>query len=334
MEKYLDTMAEIGKPLVRLKNVYVQPFSGRVMGLCPREALNVLWLHPGLDSRSGAEKLVSGEVWTNLGGDRTWLSPELELFITDLARPMETYRPPPAFDPGDYRVLSRTDDAIEMETAVKVRFYRSGSTEEFVLNKRITVLDAPDFPLPSGVAAAGYSLRCRLTAMTELSSGVCPAIWNLLQVPGGGEIVVPRRDRAVPVAFFGRQQYEQDDSVIRASVPVASDAYKFGIRPEYCRGVMLYLQLKAAQPYMIVRLFDVGWPEDYCDVPFTDPSQPACAQQIYVDDGSYGGFGELEYHSPVMVAGGESCITDVCTTWAFSGPVESLRQLADRFIVG
>ena len=294
MENYFETLTELGKAPLRLDKVCVLPFSGRVMGLYPREDMNVFWTNPALGSAATARTLVNGGGWTNLGGDRTWVSPEIELFISDLSRPTETYKVPRGLDPADYRVASHRANTVELETAVAVDFYRSGCRVELSLHKRVTELGVPDFPLPAGVSAAGYELACTLSAAGPLPSAVRPAVWNLLQVPGGGEIVIPLKSPGAPDSFFGRQQVRQAGDRLYASVPVASDSYKFGVQAVQCRGLMLYLSLAAPQPFMIARRFNVGAQSDYFDVPYGNLQQQGAVQQVYVDDGTYGGFGEME----------------------------------------
>jgi hypothetical protein len=328
MEKYPAIFATFGHPLIWLNRIAIQPFSGRVMGLYPTLGCNALWVNPALKSEAAAAALMDGAAWTNLGGDRTWLSPEIELFIKDISRPRETYHPPVAFDPGSYHVLSQNDCAVELETNMKVDFYRTGTCESFRLYKRITTLNEPDFPLPSGISFVGYELCCTLTALSPLSPAVRPAIWNLLQVPGGGEIIVPVMPGAKPVNFFGRVQYCHDNNNIRATVPGALNAYKFGLRPESSLGITLYLNLMAPEPFLILRRFHVGHANDYFDVPYTMPNQPGCVQEIYVDNGIHGGFGEMEHHSPALLPGNNN-VTDICTTWAFSGSIKQLNALIE-----
>jgi len=46
---------------------------------------NFLWTNPALASAESAQKYFLRDGWPNPGGDRTWLAPEIELFIGDLA---------------------------------------------------------------------------------------------------------------------------------------------------------------------------------------------------------------------------------------------------------
>jgi len=334
MKNYVATLEELGKPSQRLGKVYVQPFGGRVMGLYPQEGLNALWVNPALDTVVSSRAMLTGGGWANLGGDRSWISPEFDLFVSDASSPWETYKVPAELDPADYRVVSQCADTVELETGVNVDFYRSGGKGELSLRKRVTELNDPGVTLPADVFAAGYELTCSLSVTGTLPLSARPAIWNLLQVPGGGEIIVPVKGASAPVAFFGKQRWRQDGQRLVASVPAAPDSYKFGVLADDCRGLMLYLNRAAPQPFMILRRFSVGSQEQYFDVPFTDPQRTGIVQQVYVDNGAFGGFGEMEHHSPAIIPGRTSKVTDTCTTWAFAGPVEALRELAEKLLKG
>jgi len=333
MKTTFETLTSLGKDPLRLDKTLVLPFGGRIMGLYPQPGLNALWVNPALGAAASAHALLTGGGWTNLGGDRTWISPEFDLFVSDASRPGETYKVPAGFDPGHYRVVSQSANAVELETAAVVDFYRSGCKGRLSLRKRITELAAFDFTLPAGVSAAGYELVSTLSAdrtLPALPASARPALWNLLQVAGGGEIVIPFKGAASPVAYFGKQQGRQDGQRLVASVPAARESYKFGMMADQCRGLMLYLNLAAPQPFVIVRRFSVGSTEQYFDAPFTEQQRRGVVQQVYVDNGDLGGFGEMEHHSPAMIPGLCSEVKDICTTWAFAGPADHLRELTER----
>ena len=333
MEKHIATLAEVGEPTLKLGNVVVLPFGGRVIGLYPQEDLNAVWVNPALATPETARALLHGPGWTNLGGDRTWLSPEFDLFVSDASSPATSYTVPKELDPGRYRVVARDAKAVELETTSRLLFFRKGHTVDFTLRKRIAPLDAPDFPLPAGVSAAGYELTCTLSVVGHLPETLHPAAWNLLQVPGGGEIVAPTRTSDAPVPYFGRQQVRREGDRLIASVP-APESYKFGVRADVCRGVMLYRRLDAPQPLVVFRRFSVGASSAYFDAPFDAQQRTGVAQQFYIDNGELGGFGELEYHTPALVSGQARPLTDTCTTWAFAGPADRLCQLAETLLAG
>lgn len=331
MKTLLDTLSTLGLEPLRLGKTIVLPFGGRVIGLCPQPDINVLWTHPSLGAATSARELLASG-WVNLGGDRTWISPEHELFVSDASRPDETYRVPLELDPGCYSVVSQSATAVVLKTSVAVNFYRSGCQGRFSITKKVTELEAPGFSIPEGVYAAGYELACTLVADGSLPTALRPALWNLLQVPSGGEIVVPVQGAATPITYFGKQQWQKSGARLTASVPAASEPYKFGVLADHSKGLMVFLRLNAPQPFVILRRFSVAAPELYFDAPFNDPQQRGVVQQIYVDNGALGGFGEIEYHTPAMAPDLCSEVRDVCTTWAFAGPAQALSELVERVI--
>jgi hypothetical protein len=42
---------------------------------------NFYWVNPALSTLASARELFAGAGWQNTGGDRTWLSPEIDLFF-------------------------------------------------------------------------------------------------------------------------------------------------------------------------------------------------------------------------------------------------------------
>jgi len=332
--RFLDfeILKECGKhPLMLGGRIYVLPFSGRVLGLFPDTQNNVLWTNPKLEHPDSTQKLLTSGEWTNLGGDRTWISPEIELFIKDASRPMDSYKVPPAVDPGNYSIVSQKENEIILVNEMSVNFFRSKCKTSLVLQKRISQLHSPGFTLPSGISAVGYELECTLSAPGNVPGNIRPAIWNLLQVPPGGGVFVPLKNQNPPVHFFGRQAYRQTKDLVSASVPAAQEGYKFSIHADDCCGMMLYLNSKCSKPFMIVRQFKVHNAEEYFDVSFENPKQRGFPQQIYIDNGAFGGFGEMEHHSPAIIPKVRNCVTDISTTWAFTGFVAELaRFLLER----
>ena len=333
MENYCKILAESGSPILKLNKVCILPFGGRVLGLYPEADLNVLWVNPALNESDSAKTLLSGSTWTNLGGDRTWISPEIEFFISDLSRPMESYHVPKRIDPADYQVISFDKDMVELETAMHVNFLRNSCKAMMGLRKRIIELNAPDFPVPGTLSTAGYRQECTLYSSDILPQTAKPAIWNIIQVPEGGDVIIPVKKGYCPSAFFGKQRFKIEADCIYASVPSAVESYKLGIHANYCTGLMIYLNLSAPQAFMVVRWFEAGNTNDYFDVPYADIGQGGFAQQIYIDDGTFGGFGEMEHHSRAIIPGTRDTAIDRSTVWAFSGPGDDLKELS-TFLTG
>jgi len=288
----------------------IQPAGGRVIGLWPEPGLNVFWNNP---------TPYSGVGWPNPGGDRSWISPESELFIPDRARGWASYQVPASVDPGSFRVEEFSDGAVELVNRGSVVFFGIGASAEFELRQRIEPLDDPGFPLPESVHFAGYRKTVSLSMPGPFRPELRPAIWNLLQLPPGGTIVVPGN---APHSYFGRGEWKAGDGAIAAEVPSPGEPYKFGIDLAACSGRMFYTRWEAERPYFVFRSFTP--PGGCCDAPYS--GGVACPQQFFCDNGADGGFGELEYHSEPLPESGGS-IVDRCLTGAFSGPLEALQPI-------
>ncbi len=139
------------EPVVLENRVLVLPHGGRVMGLSVDGDMNTHWVNPALGSVASAAELLSDPGWANLGGDRTWISPELETHIADPARFADTYEVPKAVDPAEYRITEQDDRSISLSTDMQLEFKQSGVTVDLKLSKSVSLLDEPPLELPEGV---------------------------------------------------------------------------------------------------------------------------------------------------------------------------------------
>ena len=307
------------------------PFGGRVIALSPDSETNALWTNPALDSPDSARSFLESDDWLNSGGDRTWISPEIDTNVGDPSRFAETYQVPRAMDPAAYQVTSRRPDSVTVETDMELRFNRSGRVVPLHLVKCVTVVKPP-VDVPEGVSAAGYTLEVTLTAKRPLPPEVRPGIWNLLQVPGGGTITIPVRGAAQTAAFIGKPIFRAEGGLVECEVNTDA-GFKFGIHADNSLGAMHYLRGDGEHAVLISRLFEVKEAGTYADVPCNDPEAHGYIHQIYVDDGNFGGFGELEHHSPAIgEQNGESAVRDRSQVWAFSGSAEAIAPLRNDLL--
>ncbi|HUV05049.1 MAG TPA: hypothetical protein VMX94_08070 [Armatimonadota bacterium] len=329
MKKLLESLKQAGQQAVVLDGrIGVLPFGGRIIGLCPDGETNVLWTNRVLDSADSARAFFASVGWPNSGGDRTWISPEIDTNIGDPERSGETYDVPRAVDPGAYAVTGSAGDSVTLETDMNVLFRRSGHTVPLHTTKQVKAM-RPAIDIPDGVSAAGYALTMTIKAKAPIPEGVHPAIWNLAQVPGGGRMLFPVRGDLRTHAFIGKPVFQARDGLVETVVQTA-DNYKFGIHVSCSTGVMLYLRQQGAQSTLVVRKFDVWEDGFYSDVPCDDPGAMGYIQQAYVDNGDLGGFGELEYHSPAIGGPtGREEVTDRSELWAFSGPPQAISEVSE-----
>ena len=323
-----DTLRSVGRPTVMLADeILVAPFCGRVLAVGPGGGENALWLNPAFEEAATAEDLLSGTGWLNHGGDRIWISPEIETHVADPQRMMESYSVPAAVDPGAYEIVSQADDRVTFGNAATVTFMRAA--QDVHLEWAVTVSHLAGAPVEPGrdVLAAGYHTRTTLRHVGHLQPGIHPAIWRLLQVRGGGMITAMTKGRTTPMTFFGDPVHDVDETGVRCRVsnPVSS---KIGIAAAASRGAFTCREDHSDHSDLIVRRFALDPDALYTDVPCSQPDARGYAVQVYVDDGALGGFGELEHHCPALnVESGIDEVTDQCDTWVFRGPGSSIDHV-------
>ena len=315
-------------PVVLGERVLVLPFGGRILGLYPEPGLNALWVNPALASEQVARSLFEEEGWANLGGQRVWISPEVETNVGDPLDFWGSYSVPKAMDPAAYRVVETNGNAVTLETAMELDFHRHACPVSLNVARKVTVQVNPPVELPPDVSCVGYQAHSTLSA-SELPDGVRPGLWSIMQVPGGGDILVPAGDDAEPRTFFGAPTLTRDSGMLRC--PVQTDvSSKFSLHARDSRGFMACLNTGLPTPVLITCRFPVLDQELYADCPADDLADTGHMQQVYVDDGALGGFGELEYHAPCLQRGARELVEDRAEVWAFAGPAEALRDLLNR----
>ncbi len=309
MGNRLSELIELGSGSVVLRRR-----GGREFGLHPAGGGNVLWRNPLPYPGSG---------WENPGGGRTWISPEAELFFPDQSAGWNAYTVPAELDPGDYRVLESTPESAVLGNRFEARFFASRRKLNLELEKRVTVLPRPDW-LDSRAAFAGYRLETRLCALEPVPEDVNPAIWNLLQLPPGGIITIAGAGR--PQIYFGRPGYEERDGVFSVGIPAAGESYKLGFRPPPGATTRLWYRNHTS---LVVREFRVSG--NCFDTPFPRGSAPACPLQVFSDNGTDGGFGEMEYHSEALTPE-RPVVVDHCSTWACVAETEVLETISEQLL--
>jgi len=99
MKELVATLRACGhQPIMLADSLLILPLGGRILGLAPDGVTNALWVNPALGSAPDAKALLSDPGWMNLGGDRTWVSPEIDTHVSDPDRMLETYAVPRTVD--------------------------------------------------------------------------------------------------------------------------------------------------------------------------------------------------------------------------------------------
>ncbi|MBN1345926.1 MAG: hypothetical protein JXQ73_24765 [Phycisphaerae bacterium] len=337
-----DTLNSVGKETERCRfpdgsTVLVLPYGGRILGLfAPGAAANFYWTHPALESERTAAAFYASDDWHNSGGDRTWLAPEVDIFFPNFPN-RDTYFQPRQLDPGDY-ALTTTDRGLELTNRLTVMLSRSRRQVELQITKLVS--PAPN-PLRrerglgglSQIEYAGYTLRTSLELLGRGLEPVHPVgLWNLVQMPHGGDLLIPTYVRTEPKVYFGEiadLDLIVSDRLVRYRMR-ASGEHKIGVRAVATAGRVGYLhQMPDRQWALIIRNFLVDPSGEYVDVPWDEPEDMGYSTQACNVNSALGSFSELEYHVPAIGGStGKTRTEDVAQVWAFRGARETIQAIA------
>jgi hypothetical protein len=319
--------------------VLVLPYGGRVLGLfSPESDTNFFWTHAALGSENSAAEFYAGDQWHNSGGDRTWLAPEVDFFFPKFPK-TDIYWQPRQLDPGDWHV-SVEADAVRLVNRLTHRLSRSNTEVELEIIKSVSpalnpLRHEPVWSAVSNVEYAGYTLRSSLAWINEPRGGPV-GLWNLIQMPHGGDLLVPTYCLSPPRVLFGDVRPEDvqvRDHLIRYAMH-ASGEHKIGIRAIAATGRIGYrYQTADGRCSLIVRNVFVDPSGLYADVPWGDVDDLGYAVQACNVHSALGSFSELEYHVPAIGPGtGRTRCEDVSQTWAFRGDREAINQIMERLL--
>ncbi len=340
MRQLVHVLKQVGKPTRIFRTtdgtqVLVLPYGGRVLGLySPRSEENFYWTHTALEAADSARAFYAADQWHNSGGDRTWLAPEVDLFFPKFPR-LDVYYQQRSLDPGNYRVLHSGGNFVLLNR-LEVELSR--------LKKRAVLQISKHFgpalnPLRHergldlrGLDYAGYT---QFTSLELLGASrtvkAALGLWNLVQMPHGGDLLIPTYSRTVPLRVFGSIPDEDitvSDRLVRYRMRQAGE-HKISIRAVATCGRVGYLRLNGRQSTLIVRNFAVNPSGEYVDAPWKDTAYLGFSTQACNVNSGLGQFSELEYHIPAIGLGtGSVRCQDEAQVWAFRGPRQKILRIS------
>jgi hypothetical protein len=348
LDRLIDTLSSAGKQTETYSSsdgskVLLLPHGGRVLGLfAGTQSENFYWTHPALQSVQSAKAFYNGDAWQNSGGDRTWLAPEVDIFFPKFPDlDMSTYWQPRQLDPGQYQLV-RDNGAVRLVNRLTLTLSRSKEQVALEVAKWVGPALNPlryekDWEFARGVQYAGYTQHTALK-LEEQSHRTTAEIglWNLVQMPHGGELLIPAYSRAEPKVYMGQISPDDlmvSDHLVRYRMR-AKGEHKIGLRGIAMTGRVGYLYPAGEeQMALIVRNFFVNPSGEYVDVPWRETASLGFAIQACNVDSGLGSFSELEYHVPAIGGGtGLTSYEDVSQIWAFRGTAVSVHEIAARLL--
>lgn len=341
----IDVLTEVGKPVASYcspdgSRLLILPHGGRMLGLfSPQSEENFYWTHTALEQAETARAFYAGDQWHNSGGDRTWLAPEADIFFPEFPS-LKTYFQPRQLDPGSY-ALRRKGDQIELSNRLRLTLSRSQKEIELTMTKSYGPALNPfryerDVAELSGLEYAGYSQHTSLVIEGTKAEEQGPVgLWNLVQMPHGGEMLIATYYKSQPRLIFGPmdpQDLKVSDRLIRYRMHTEGE-HKLSIRAAAATGRVGYLYQSGDHWSLIVRNFFLNPSGEYIDAPWEETDYPGFAVQLCNVKSGLGSFSELEYHIPAIGRGtGTDRCFDTSVVWAYRGPKDKILTVARRLL--
>lgn len=334
---YSQTVRDLRKACLLIRElpgpgaVAVTLAAGRIVALAfSDEAPNLLWTHPDL----GRTTAHPGQLIGGPGGDRLWFAPELHYHW--LGEPdwqqLTNYTVPADTEPGHYEFLDSEPDVVALAARGQLPVRGTGRSVGFRVERRIRMAPPPlalDEPSMRGVQYVGVEAAHELTLADETRTGEID-LWHLLQMPPGSILIVPLRPehRSQPIAYGAPGPWLTTSNSVIWRIGGSGNA-KMGISAAALTGRAAILQRLSSQQWcLLVRQFPVDVSARYGDHPYGVPRND---QVLQAWDGL--GFGELEYHSPVLDAErGPRSLREQDQLWAFGGSARSIAALAQTLL--
>jgi len=347
LNKLIHTLSSVGKPAELFTSpdgstVLVLPYGARVLGLfASHSEQNFFWTHPALGAVESAKAFYASEVWHNSGGDRTWLAPEVDFFLPNYPDvSFGGYWQPRQLDPGNYQIVREGKKSV-LVNRLNVKSSRFNESVDLEITKSVgpafnPLRYEPSWKVVSDVAYAGFTLHTTLQLMGSSVEGPLQVgLWDLMQMPHGGELLVSTYRRAEAKLYFGAVGPEDliiSDHLLRYRMR-ASGEHKLGFRAVDMTGRVGYMYPAGDQTALVVRNFAVNPSGEYVDVPWTETANLGFAGQTCNVNSGLGSFSELEYHVPAIGGGTGSVRShDVSQVWAFRGAPAKIHAIAKSLL--
>lgn len=347
MKNLVSVLRQVGKPtkLYRTPDgtrVLALPYGGRVLGLFAAGSdENFYWTHTALNSVATAREFYASDQWHNSGGDRTWLAPEADLFFPNFPS-LDKYSQQRSLDPGRYQVVE-TREGFKLVNRLAVILSRSKKK----LNLKITksFASAPN-PLRherglklDDLEYAGYTQHTSLELLgASQRTRDHVGLWNLIQMPHGGDLLMPTFGRAEPRHIFSTvgtipsEDLITTDHLIRYRMRQKGE-HKISVRAVSICNRIGYLHPAGDRWALIIRNFVVNPSGEYVDVPWKETDYFGFAVQACNVNSQLGAFSELEYHIPAIGHGtGRLRCQDEAQVWAFRGDRPAIEQVAKSLL--
>lgn len=318
----------------------ISQYGGHVFGpfsSCYPEG--IFWMPESVKHPVCYKALIDSRTW-NTGGDRVWVAPEIQFNIMDRSRFRETLDTPKIIDPGDY-VMERSQRAVTLRQSMDLESYNTVTGRIHVEFLR-TILKAPnplrklpDYDqLMKRVSYCGYEQVLDLTA--DSIQEIYAESWNLLQIRPKGTLYIPMYQ-----TLRGTDHYEPAGSCEYLAgrgicLEITGESrYKIAYRSAVLTGRFGYLSdEKDDESCLIIINYPNNPSAMYSEEPPLLEGDTGYSIHIYHDDGSSGGFAEMECNMQTIGRPtGLSHSIERVSKWIYTGRTRDLKAIA-RVLLG
>jgi hypothetical protein len=323
--------------------VVVLEHGGRILGpFLAEDEASIFWLNDAWRDADAFAAFVAAGKW-NLGGERVWIAPEIQYSVRDRTDFWGTVACSPEMDPGHYTLENSPGGCALHQTCTLQAHNLASGSKQLTIQRTIRPVANPlqalgGFDeLMQDVVYAGYEHAVTISETRHddmLSEG-----WSLIQLNSGGDVLMPASPEIEVVDYFtpvdaAHQVIDRDSGAVRVKIS-GRRQFKVGYKACHLYGRLGYVNnLHDGRWYLLVRNFFNNPSARYAEEP---PHLPGChghSVHVYNDDGSLGGFGELEVMGQTIGGRtGRSASSDQFLLWLFVGPEASVQRLA-RHVLG
>ena len=327
----------LGDPQGRMLAIAPE-YGGKVIAMSVDgiQGKNLIWPNPKI----GTREFWSGEKldW-NLGGARTWISPEADFYLDK----DQNWFVPEAMDPGNYKLEHQNEKLVICSNEFKVKNIKDQDYHLKIV-RTIELLNVkPDF-IDEDMQYVGMKFTHELINLSDKTIGKdveYVGLWSLTQLDTAGTMIIPiKKDPAhdnITVRDYGPTNF---NTVPPERITIGDDwisvkidgkfRCKLGFAPWAARKGIAYLSYQKSndQGILYLKQFDVDPEGIYLDHPWEKPYDYGDAIQMYNDDGRFGGFCEIECHGPAKVLEPNEKLGHTVMFSVIIGNLEKLKRIA------
>jgi len=272
---------------------------GRLFLFLP-DGESIFWLHQAFDDPNAFAKLVGRDEW-NIGGERVWISPEIQFNIRDRRDVWASYHLPRQMDPGEWILERVTEDTCRLSQELPLETYNTASGQKrLIVERSIRPVEDPLRNLTAyreltrGVVFSGYEHAITITEVER--DGISCQAWDLIQLRPSGIVLVPGSPRAELTEYLEPSGSSVESGHDHVRIHITGDQrFKVGIKAAHLFGRLAYLRrIDDGRACLIVRNFFNNPSTPYIEEPPQTPGRWGDSVHVYNDGGALGGFGELE----------------------------------------